>query len=137
MFPMNTWLFSFLLLTTSGFGQSIPDRRSIFILTRSLYTTDLLLRSADLYTTHRNMANPCRCFVEADPLAPKTSSLPLEAAFLYGVGLAIIQADRLAQQSAKPWLRRTGRVLLVADLISESAAIAHNNTQRIAGQPVR
>ncbi len=133
---MKVCFFAFLfLLSASGRAQSLSDRKSsIFTWTHTLDAADLLLRSADIYTTHRNLTNPCRCFYEADPLAPSTSSLAAEAAFFYGSGLLVVAGDRAAQHSPRRWLRRSGRLLLLADILSEAIAIAHNNTQLIPAQ---
>lgn len=124
---------SMILLTGSVLAQSEPvhKTKNIFTVQHGLDFTDMALRSADVYTTHRNMSAPCGCVYENDPIAPKTNNLVLQSLFLEGFGLAFIGTDKLTSRSPRRWIRVAGRTLLVLDIAVEAGTVIHNQTLKI------
>lgn len=83
----------------------------------------LALHVADAITTHQALTNPCQCFHEADPLAPKSGSWGSQIAFhaLIG-GLAIGGAHWFRHHDAPKY----ASFLLWESITVESVAVTSN-----------
>lgn len=90
---------------------------------KSLYATDGILRIGDAVTTYKILSDPCKCFKEADPLAPKSSSPVLGVLFQASALMAVTQAHNLLVAHGH---KKFAHILILADLGSEAFAVAHN-----------
>lgn len=104
---------------------------------KSLYATDGILRIGDAVTTYKILSDPCKCFKEADPLAPKSSSPVLGVLFQASALMAITQAHNLLIVHGH---KKLAHILLWADVASEAIAVGHNasltpNSSRVAALP--
>jgi len=57
--------------------------------TIALFSADATVRALDGYSTVKLLNDPCRCFHESDPIAPKGGSIAAEAAFQAGALAAV------------------------------------------------
>lgn len=101
---------------------------------KSLYATDGTLRVGDVVTTYKILSDSCKCFREADPLAPKSSNPVLGALFQASALMAVTQAHNLLVAHGH---KKLAHILLWADVASEAIAVAHNasltpNSSRVA-----
>lgn len=104
---------------------------------KALYATDGALRMGDVITTYRLLSDPCRCFKEADPLAPKGSNPVASALFQASALMAVTQAHNLLVAHGH---KKLAHILLWADVASEAIAVGHNaylppNSSRVATFP--
>lgn len=127
-----------LLLASATFcySQSLPDAPSQKIspkqslttlevgnLDENLYRFDSLLRVGDSVTTHMFLHDPCKCFVEVDPVAPNDGRWTSIMVFQTASSSAIWSSHNLLITHGH---RRIARMVLLADIISESYAVGHN-----------
>src|ERR1700743_443530 len=84
---------------------------------------DTGLRIADTHTSYVLFNNPCRCFHEIDPIAPKGRGIKQIAGFQIAAGLAVNAGAELLRRKNHP---KWARALLVADIVSESIAVGRN-----------
>lgn len=104
---------------------------------KALYATDGTLRVGDAVTTYRLLADPCKCFREVDPIAPKGSNPVAIALFQASALMAITQAHNLLIVHGH---KKLAHILLWADVASEAIAVGHNasltpNSSRVAALP--
>jgi hypothetical protein len=92
----------------------------------ALYAADLTLHTLDVATTYSQMNDPCRCYVESNPIAPSGKRLAPLLAFQYGYGAAAIFASHELTKHRHPFL---GRVVLLWDLGDEAYALQNNLRQ--------
>ena len=90
---------------------------------KRLMLADGLLRGLDMHSTYRLLNDPCGCFRERDPIAPKGKGLGQMMAFQMAAGFAV--------QGGANYLRHHGhakwaRALVIADIASESFAVVNN-----------
>ena len=91
-----------------------------------LYAADSTIRSLDIVSTHALLASPCKCFYETDPMAPGSRDVLPQAAFHYGMTAAVIVGHRMLERHHHA---RLARLLIVADLVSETWAVQNNFRQ--------
>lgn len=122
-----TW---FTLGLIVGNAQEINTRKPDHFVTKftvTLFTADAVVRSLDGYSTLKNLSNPCRCFHESNPIAPKGSSVAAEAGF---------QAGALALTYGSAWLLnkhhhpKMARAVMMFDIGAESYYVGRNFTRR-------
>lgn len=92
---------------------------------KTLYSIDGALRAADGYTTYKFLSDPCKCFHEADPLAPKSSNPVAIGLFQASALMAVTQGHNLLVAHGH---KKLAHILLWADLGSEAFAVVHNST---------
>src|ERR1700743_699887 len=111
---------------TQNSPQSLPDAPHAIHRTwvdYGLTGIDTGLRIADTRTSYVLFNNPCRCFHESDPIAPKGRGIKQIAGFQIAAGLAVnAGAEFLRRKNHPKW----ARALLVADIVSESIAVGRN-----------
>jgi len=84
------------------------------------------LHMADAMTTHEILANPCQCFREANPLAPKSGSWGSQIGFHAALsGVAIGGAYWLRHHHSP----KLADGLLWTDIAVESGAVTNNAIQ--------
>jgi hypothetical protein len=88
-----------------------------------LVGAEIGIRIADTISTHTNLTDPCRCFVESDPLAPHSGSWGKEIAFQSLAAMAVIGGARFLAHKHHTHL---ANALLSADIADESLAVSHN-----------
>jgi hypothetical protein len=132
-------MLGFQLAELSGHTQETrkPDH-FVTKFTVTLFTADAVVRSLDGYSTLKNLSNPCRCFHESNPIAPKGSSVAAEAGF---------QAGALALTYGSAWLLnkhhhpKMARAVMMFDIGAESYYVGRNFTRRevdaVAGTTLR
>src|SRR5882762_9256921 len=117
---LDTWIAS---------AKTVPVQKSETFNTRlviALFSADATVRALDGYSTIKLLNDPCRCFHESDPIAPKGGSIAATAAF---------QAGALAAVYGGAWLlnrhhhAKMARALLMIDIGSESYAVGRNFTR--------
>lgn len=86
--------------------------------------TDIMLRVGDVITTYRLLNNPCRCFNEADPLAPKGGAIIPSITFQASAAAAVYFGSQFLR---KHHHRKLAYALQAADIESESYAVFANN----------
>jgi len=92
----------------------------------ALFSADATIRALDGYSTIKLLNDPCRCFHESDPIAPKGGSIAAEAAFQAGALAAVYGGAWLLNRHGHHKLART---LLMLDVASESYAVGRNLTR--------
>lgn len=113
-------------------AQEIPDAPIPRILNIStaplpakiMFLTDSAIRVGDVITTYRLLNNPCRCFREADPIAPKGGALLPSVAFQASAGAAVFLGSQLLLRHHHP---RFAYMLQAIDIESEMYAVFANN----------
>jgi hypothetical protein len=126
-------------------GQALPDHPKPRTVDFALYAADVTVRSLDIASTHKLLADPCHCYKELDPVAPHTANPAILTAFQYGAAAGIIFGTRYFERHGH---KRIARALLIADIVSESVAVGRNyslshphpslNVQsKPAGEPVK
>jgi len=117
---IDTWIAS---------AKMIPVQKKDPFVTKftiALFSADATVRALDGYSTVKLLNDPCRCFHESDPIAPKGGSIAATAAF---------QAGALAAVYGGAWLlnrhhhAKMARALLMIDIGSESYAVGRNFTR--------
>jgi hypothetical protein len=81
------------------------------------------LHVADAITTHNNLTDPCQCYREADPLAPKSGSWKSQIAFHAALGGVVIYSAHWFKHHGSP---RFAKFLLWENITVESFAVANN-----------
>jgi len=123
---LDTWIAS---------AKTVPVQKKDNFNTKfviALFSADATVRALDGYSTVKLLNDPCRCFHESDPIAPKGGSIAAEAAF---------QAGALAAVYGGAWLlnrhhhTKMARALLLIDIGSESYAVGRNFTRTRNGVP--
>jgi hypothetical protein len=122
-------------------GQSQETRKPENFNTKfviALFSADATVRALDGYTTVKLLNDPCRCYHESDPIAPKGGSIAAAAAF---------QAGALAAVYGGAWIlnkhhhTKMARALLLIDIGSESYAVGRNMTRSkpvpVFGTPIQ
>lgn len=109
-------------------SQKISPKQSLTTLDKgnfddNLYRTDTLLRIGDSITTHLFLHNPCKCFYEVDPIAPSDGKWTSIFLFQATASSAIWSSHNLLIAHGH---RRIARLVILADIISESYAVGHN-----------
>lgn len=94
--------------------------------------TDTAIRVGDVITTYRLLNNPCHCFKEADPIAPKGSALLPSIAFQASAGAAIYLGSQFLRAHHH---LRLAYALQVVDIESETYAVFANNIPLLARVP--
>lgn len=124
----------FLFFVGGAIGQS-PEESKLFNqyfhrsyqaadkLTIALFTADGLLRGLDAYSTHRLLSDPCRCFVERDPIAPHTSNWGAQIAFQ---GSMFVLVNGSAYLLNRHHHERWAKAILLIDIASEGVATTNN-----------
>lgn len=92
----------------------------------ALFSADATVRALDGYTTVKLLNDPCRCYKESDPIAPKGGSIAAEAGFQAGALAAVYGGAWLLNRHGHHKLART---LLMLDVVSESYAVGRNYTR--------
>src|SRR5882724_9172944 len=92
----------------------------------ALFSADATVRALDGYSTVKLLNDPCHCFHESDPIAPKGGSIAAEAAFQAGTLAAVYGSAWLLNRHGHHKLART---LLMLDVASESYAVGRNLTR--------
>jgi hypothetical protein len=101
--------------------------------TIALFSADATLRAIDGYSTVKLLNDPCRCFKESDPIAPKGGSIAAEAGFQAGALAAVYGGAWLLNRHGHHKLART---LLMVDIGSEGYAVGRNYTRERIVAPV-
>lgn len=112
-----------LLAHGAAHAQAIPEAPHVSRIDFGLYAADATIRTMDFATTYSLMHDTCRCYHEADPLSPSGKSAPTLLAFQYGITAAVIFGSRELRRHNH---NRLARVLLLADITSESIAVGRN-----------
>jgi hypothetical protein len=118
--------------------QHVKEQRHLKKVDFALYAAEATVRSLDLVSTHALLTAPCKCFYEADPIAPGGRDVVPQVAFHSGVSAAIIVGHRELVRHRHP---RLARLLIVADIVSETWAVQnnfrlHENTPQLGNSPV-
>lgn len=103
------------LTTQSVWTQSKVDN--------ALYATDFTIRTIDAISTSKLLNSPCKCFVEADPMAPGAKSPAVIFVYQAAFSLGTMTTSRMLE---KHHHARLARLLVIADIISESYVAQHN-----------
>lgn len=98
----------------------------------ALFSADATVRALDGYTTVKLLNDPCRCYKESDPIAPKGGSIAAEAGFQAGALAAVYGGAWLLNRHGHHKLART---LLMMDVASESYAVGRNYTRTPESKP--
>jgi len=88
-----------------------------------LMGVDVGMRWGDVVTTRQFMLSECHCNHEMNPIAPHTPGWGEQVAFQMGMAAVVYEGSS--------WLRRRGhrklaRVLIIADIASETWAVQNN-----------
>lgn len=117
---LDTWIAS---------AKTVPEQKPEKFNTKfviALFSADATVRALDGYSTIKLLNDPCRCFKESDPIAPKGGSIAAEAAFQAGALAAVYGGAWLLNRHGHHKLART---LLMLDVASESYAVGRNFTR--------
>jgi hypothetical protein len=120
-----------ILFATSAVSEEIPNEpkpqpHRILTVDHELAVTDVVSRAVDAYSTHRFLTDPCGCYHEMDPIAPKGASYGPIIAFQAGFAVAFITINHFAQKSHHHWVRVGGRLLIAGDIVDEVHSDASN-----------
>jgi hypothetical protein len=96
-------------------GQTLVDQ--------SLYASDITIRVLDASSTHKLLNAPCKCFAEADPVAPGGKGVLPILLFQAGMSGGTIAVSRFLEQHHHTYV---GRVLVIIDVLSEVYVVQHN-----------
>jgi hypothetical protein len=127
-------LIAALLIPNALFGQT--PMKQIFTISHVLVASDFAIRTADGIVTHRQLADPCHCYKETDPLAPASGAYGPEAAFQYGQAAALALSEHITERSSHRWLRIAGRVAVAVDVGMEVRDVVGNLNLRPGVPPV-
>lgn len=124
---LDTWIAS--AKTTSILKPETFNTKFVI----ALFSADATVRALDGYSTVKLLNDPCRCFHESDPIAPKGGSIAAEAAFQAGALAAVYGGAWLLNRHGHHKLART---LLMLDVTSEIYAVGRNFTRTRDVAPV-
>jgi hypothetical protein len=111
----GTFLVAIILTAKLAHAQSKTNR--------VVYVSDFAIRTMDAISTGRLLNSPCRCFAEADPMAPGAKSSVVIFMYQAAFSLGTITTSRMLE---KHHHARIARLLVIADIISESYIVQHN-----------
>ncbi len=117
---LDTWMAS---------AKTVPAQNKDQLNTKfviALFSADATVRALDGYSTVKLLNDPCRCFHESDPIAPKGGSIVATAAFQAGALAAVYGGAWILNRHGHHKLART---LLMLDVASESYAVGRNFTR--------
>lgn len=120
-----------ILSASSAVSQELPDapqphHHRFLTVDNELAITDVVSRSVDAYSTHQFLTNPCGCWHEEDPIAPKGAAYGPIIAFQAGFAAAFITINHFAQKNHHHWVRVGGRLLIAGDIVDETVSDIKN-----------
>jgi hypothetical protein len=90
---------------------------------RFLFSADATLRVMDANTTYNLLNDPCHCFQERDPIAPKGKGMVQISAFQASAGASVINLASFLKARGH---RKLAYTVLLVDIGSEIWAVQNN-----------
>ena len=104
-------------------AQEIPNA-PVPTATNILFLADTTLRFGDVITTYKLMHDPCHCFHESDPIAPKGKAILPSVAFQAGADAAVLLGSEFLRRHHH---RKLALILQSVDIESETIAVINNS----------